>query len=269
LVAVHRAVTSIQRGECSAAIAGGVNVILSPLTTLSFSRAGMLAPDGRCKVFDAAADGYVRGEGCGAVLLKPLATALADGDHIYAVIRASAVNHGGRAASLTAPNTTAQAQLITRAWQTSGLDPATCTYLETHGTGTTLGDPIETTALTQAFTTLYQQRGHPAPSRPHCHLGSVKSNVGHLETAAGMAGLTKILLALRHQQIPGNLHLNQLNPYIRLDGTPFTVLNHTRDWTPLTGPDGRPLPRRAAISGFGYGGVNAHLILEEPPPTTP
>ncbi|MBM0280085.1 type I polyketide synthase, partial [Micromonospora tarensis] len=259
LVAVHRAVASIQRGECGAAIAGGVNVMATPTAHIAFTQAGMLAPDGRCKVFDAAADGYVRGEGCGAVLLKPLSRALADGDQVYAVIRGSAVNHGGRAASLTAPNTAAQARLIVRAWEQAGVDPATCTYLETHGTGTALGDPIETTALTQAFAILYERWGRSAPTSPHCGLGSVKSNVGHLETAAGMAGLVKVLLGMRHRRLPGNLHLNTVNPYIRLDGTPFEVLDRTREW------ETNGVPRRAGISGFGYGGVNAHLVLEEQP----
>ncbi|MDG4810842.1 SDR family NAD(P)-dependent oxidoreductase [Micromonospora sp. WMMD1120] len=257
LVAVHRAVASIQRGECGAAIAGGVNVMATPTAHIAFTQAGMLASDGRCKVFDAAADGYVRGEGCGAVLLKPLHRAVADGDHVYAVVRGSAVNHGGRAASLTAPNTAAQARLVVRAWERSGLDPASCSFVETHGTGTALGDPIETTALTRAFATLYERWGHAPATSPHCALGSVKSNVGHLETAAGMAGLTKVLLGMRHRRLPGNLHVNSLNPYIRLDGTPFAVLDHTRDW------DSGGVPRRAGISGFGYGGVNAHLVLEE------
>lgn len=271
LVAVHRAVRAIQTGECALAIAGGVNVIVAPTAFEAFGRSGMLAPDGRCKTFDHRADGYVRGEGVGAVLLKPLSRALADGDHVHGVITGSATNHGGRAASLTAPNPAAQAEVISRAQRRAGARPETIGYVEAHGTGTALGDPIEVTGLRTAF----ERRGDAAPAREpaplqYCGLGSVKTNIGHLETAAGMAGLFKVLLSLRHGMLPPTLHVERVNPLIRLADSPFHLVTSARPWTPFTERvTGDRLPRRAGVSSFGFGGMNAHLVVEEAPAPRP
>ncbi len=262
LVALHRAVAAIRHHGCEMAIAGGVNVIASPFLTLSFSDAGMLSEDGRCKTFSRAANGYVRGEGAGAVVLKRLSRALADGDTIHAVIRATAENHSGRASSLTAPNPVAQAELLVQAYGEAGIDPSTVTYLETHGTGTPLGDPIEVNGIKSAFAEL--ARRHPDAAHAHrCGIGSVKTNLGHLEAAAGMAGLFKILLAMRHRMLPPNLHFDQVNPYLRLDGSPFFVVDRLQPWEALRDRQGRPVPRRAGISSLSFSGVNAHAVLEE------
>ncbi|MDG9715468.1 SAM-dependent methyltransferase [Streptomyces sp. DH24] len=268
LVAVHRAVRAIQTGECDLAVAGGVNVIVAPTAFEAFGRSGMLAPDGRCKSFDHRADGYVRGEGVGAVLLKPLSRALADGDHVHGVIAGSATNHGGRAASLTAPNPAAQAEVISLAQRRAGARPETIGYVEAHGTGTALGDPIEVTGLRTAFETPGAD-GTVSVPRQYCGLGSVKTNIGHLETAAGMAGLFKVLLSLRHGMLPPTLHVERVNPLIRLADSPFHLVTSARPWTPFTDAgSGAPLPRRAGVSSFGFGGMNAHLVVEEAPAPT-
>ncbi len=263
LVAVHHAVRSLRSGECDLAVAGGVNLLLSPTPFECFDLAGMLAPDGRCKTFDRSANGYVRGEGVVAVLLKPLAAAEADGDHIHAVIRGSAVGHSGRSASLTAPSPEAQADVIVDAWRSTRLDPATATHIETHGTGTSLGDPIEIEGLKQAFARLYRDWGHPVPAEPHCTLGSVKTSIGHLEAAAGLAGLVTMVQALRHGQLPALRHFDELNPYIRLDGSPFRIGDRVAPWARPATADGTPVPRRCGVSSFGFGGTNAHVVLEE------
>jgi acyl transferase domain-containing protein/SAM-dependent methyltransferase len=263
LIAIHRAVEAIRNGSCTMAIAGGVNAMITPTLTIAFSKAGMLSKDGHCKTFDKKADGYVRGEGVGSVLLKPLAQAEADHDHIYAVIRGSAENHGGRATSLTAPNPKAQAELLVNAYEQAGIAPDTVSYLEAHGTGTSLGDPIEINSLKKAFAELYKKSGKTLPDKPHCGIGAVKTNIGHLETAAGMAGLFKVLLAMQHQTLPGMLHFEECNPYIQLENTPFYIHHTTRPWTPLNDHSGLPVPRRAGVSSFGFGGANAHVVLEE------
>ncbi|WP_437650992.1 SDR family NAD(P)-dependent oxidoreductase [Sorangium sp. So ce362] len=263
LVAVHRAVSAIRSGDCDMAIVGGVNVLLSPTMFASFDKAGMLAADGRCKTFDRSADGYVRGEGAGAIVVKPLRKALEDGDFVYSVIKGSAVNHGGRANSLTAPNPRAQADLLVTAYERAGVPPETVSYIEAHGTGTALGDPIEIEALKQGFSRLFEQRGaRPAPGGT-CGLGTVKTNIGHLESAAGMAGLIKVLLAMKHRILPPTLHFQALNPYIDLSGSPFYIVTEAQPWEPTVDSDGAPAPRRAGISSFGFGGANAHVILEE------
>jgi 3-oxoacyl-(acyl-carrier-protein) synthase/pimeloyl-ACP methyl ester carboxylesterase/tryptophanase/acyl carrier protein len=268
LVALHRAVLAIGAGECGAALVGGVNVLLSPGLFTAFGKSGMLS--GACKAFDEAADGYARGEGVGAVVLKPLAQARADGDPVYAVVRSAAVGHGGRAASLTAPNPIAQAKVITEAHRRAGIDPATVTAIEAHGTGTRLGDPVEIEGLTAAFAQLYAEHGRSA-AEPHIAVGSVKTNIGHLEAAAGMAGLLKMLLAMRHGVLPPTIHYRSPNPYLRLSGTPFFINTQARDW--LAVPDGDQLVRRAGVSSFGFGGTNAHVVLEscegEPPRRRP
>ncbi|MBF0453054.1 MAG: amino acid adenylation domain-containing protein, partial [Candidatus Magnetomorum sp.] len=266
LVAIHRAVESIRTGQCEMAIAGGTNMILSPSVSIVLEQAGMLSPNGRCQTFDHKANGYARGEGVAAILLKPLQQAEADGDHIYAVIRGSAENHGGRAATLTTPNADAQSRLIVNAWKRANIDPETITYIETHGTGTSLGDPIEIQALTDAFTHLYQKWGKGVPDHEHCALGSVKTNIGHLEAAAGVAGVIKTVLAMNHQKIPATVHFETLNPHIELD-CPFYIVDRLQDWQLLLDDQNNPIPRRAGISSFGFGGSNAHVVLEEYPLT--
>ncbi|MFD5645412.1 SDR family NAD(P)-dependent oxidoreductase, partial [Streptomyces anulatus] len=257
LVAVHRAVEALRSGACDAAIAGGVNLLLSVDTFVSAAQAGMLSPDGRCKTFASDANGYVRGEGVGAVVLKPLAAAERDGDAILAVIVGSAENHGGRANSLTAPNGAAQADLVVRAME--GIDPRTIGYLEAHGTGTPLGDPVEVQALRSAFRRLGSDGGGT------CALGSVKANIGHLEAAAGIAGLLKTVLAMEHGTLPPSRNCDEINPYIQLDGSPFRMVRACEPWERATGPHGAPVPRRAGVSSFGFGGANCHVVLEEYP----
>ncbi|MFP3633770.1 SDR family NAD(P)-dependent oxidoreductase [Bacillus sp. SIMBA_033] len=263
LVAVHRAVRAIQAGDCGIAIAGGVNAIVSPDMHISFNKAGMLSEDGRCKTFSDQADGYVRAEGAGMIVLKILSAAERDGDRIYAVIRGTAENHGGRAASLTSPNPKAQTEVMIKAYQQANIDPRTVSYIEAHGTGTALGDPIEINGLKAAFAALYQKAGVTAPDQPHCGLGSVKTNIGHTELAAGMAGLLKIILQMQHKTLVKSLHCETVNPYISLDGSPFYFVRDTQPWKAATDDSGNELPRRAGVSSFGFGGVNAHVVLEE------
>ncbi|MDQ8055997.1 type I polyketide synthase [Bacillus velezensis] len=263
LVAVHRAVRAIQAGDCGIAIAGGVNAIVSPDMHISFNKAGMLSEDGRCKTFSDQADGYVRAEGAGMIVLKTLSDAERDGDRIYAVIRGTAENHGGRAASLTSPNPKAQTEVMIKAYQQANIDPRTVSYIEAHGTGTALGDPIEINGLKAAFAALYQKAGVTAPDQPHCGLGSVKTNIGHTELAAGMAGLLKIILQMQHKTLVKSLHCETVNPYISLDGSPFYFVRDTQPWKAATDDSGNELPRRAGVSSFGFGGVNAHVVLEE------
>ncbi|WP_438018415.1 SDR family NAD(P)-dependent oxidoreductase [Sorangium sp. So ce315] len=263
LVAIHRAVGCLRSGECEAAIVGGVNVLASPDVTIGASQMGMLSEDGRCKTFDRSADGYGRGEGVAALLLKPLSRAEADGDHIYALIRGTAENHGGKATSPTAPNPLAQQDLIVAAYESAGFDARTVGYIEAHGTGTVLGDPVELNGLKGAFVHLYAAQGIPAPVEAHCGLGSLKTNIGHLEAAAGIAGVVKVLMMLRHGKMPGNIHLKEPNPYLQLEGSPFYLVKETRDWPEIRDAQGRVVPRRAGVSSFGVGGANAHVVLEE------
>ncbi|MCU1246934.1 MAG: pksN 5, partial [Acidobacteria bacterium] len=263
LVAIHRGLSAIYNEQCDAAIVGGINTIVNAPLHISISKAGMLADDGRCKTFSSPANGYVRGEGVGMLMLKRLSAAERDGDHIYALIRATAENHGGRANSMTAPNPQAQVELLTAAYTRAGIDPRTVSYIEAHGTGTSLGDPIEVNALKRAFADLYAATGSAAIESPHCGLGSVKTNVGHLELAAGVAGVMKVLLQLQHGTLVKSLHSEELNPYIQLDGSPFYVVQEAKPWERLRDADGRELPRRAGVSSFGIGGVNAHVVIEE------
>ena len=263
LVALHRAIESIHTGSCDMAIVGGVQIMLSPAGHISFGMAGMLSGDGKCKTFDKQANGYVRGEGCGAIFLKPLSVAEAEGNHIYAVIKATAENHGGRVTTMTAPNSSAQAALLVEAYEKAQIDAATVGYIECHGTGTSLGDPIEIQALTKAFSEMYKKHNHAPAQIPHCGLSSVKTNIGHLETAAGIASVLKALLALKHKQIPANINFQEINPYINLKGTPFYIADKLTPWEAVKREDGTPLPRRAGVSSFGFGGANAHIVLEE------
>jgi acyl transferase domain-containing protein len=251
LVAVHLAAQSLGNRECSVALAGGVSLALSPETPIILSRARMLSPDGRCKTFDASADGYGRGEGCGIVVLKRLSDALAARDRIAAVIRGSAVNHDGRSSTLTAPNGPAQVAVIRRALAAAGLAPDAIDYVEAHGTGTPLGDPVEVEALGEVF----GNRGIRVP----LGIGSVKTNVGHLEAAAGVAGLIKLALSLENEELPPHLHLRQVNPHIELERLPIQVLTERTPW-----PRGAR-ERFAGVSSFGFGGTNAHVVLGEGP----
>ncbi|WP_158754555.1 SDR family NAD(P)-dependent oxidoreductase, partial [Dyella sp. S184] len=270
LVALRRATLAIQRGDCDMAIAGGVNTIVNPELHISFSRAGMLSEDGRCKTFSSEANGYVRGEGAAMLVLKRLSAAECDGDHIYGVVRGSAENHGGRANSLTAPNPKAQAAVVQQAYRQAGVDPRTVTYIEAHGTGTALGDPVEINGLKAAFRELYAATGERDVEAPHCGLGSAKTNIGHLELAAGIAGVIKVLLQMKHRTLVKSLHSESLNPYIELKNSPFYVVQESREWTPVRDAHGQFAPRRAGVSSFGFGGVNAHVVLEEYlPPVAP
>ncbi|MFD0746348.1 SDR family NAD(P)-dependent oxidoreductase [Phytohabitans flavus] len=256
LVALHRAVGALRAGECTTALVGGVNVVQSPTWFTAFAHAGMLSPEGRCRTFDRAADGYVRGEGVGVVMLKPLGNALRDGDRIDGLIRGTAVGHSGRGHSLTAPSAAAQAEVIAAAYRAAGVSTDSVSYVETHGTGTVLGDPIEVAGLRMAFG---DKRRDP------CYLGAVKTQIGHLESASGVAGLIKILLAMRHGHLPGNLHLREPNPHLELHKGPFEALREGRDW-PATAHG-----RRAGLSSIGFGGTSAHVVVEqhEGPPGRP
>lgn len=252
LVAIHQACQALQLGECDLALAGGANVLLSPATMITFSQSRMLAPDGRCKTFDAAADGYVRGEGCGVLVVKRLADAIRDGDRIRAVIRGSAVNSDGSSGGLTVPNGVAQQRVITEALAHAGLSAADVDYLEAHGTGTSLGDPIEVQAAAAAL----------GPGRDAAHpllIGSAKTNIGHLEAAAGVAGVLKVVLALEHSELPRHLNFHTPSPHIPWDRIPVRVVDEARAWN----HSGRP--RIAGVSSFGFSGTNAHVILEEAP----
>jgi acyl transferase domain-containing protein/acyl carrier protein len=261
LVAVHQAVRALERGDCDHALAGGVNLCWSGRRFTALSRNGMLSENGLCKAFDASADGYVRAEGGAVIMLKPLATALADGDAIHAVIKGIGTNHGGRTNSLTITNPQAHADLIRSVYEEAGVPASSVSYIETHGPGTPLGDPIEIHGLKTAFSRLTEKEDGPAkPSS--CGLGSVKTNLGHLESAAGIAGMLKVVAAMKHRTLPATLHFDQLNPLIKLDDSPFYIVERTQPWEPGTGTDGEPLPLRAGVSSFGFGGTNAHVLLE-------
>ncbi|MGA6163601.1 amino acid adenylation domain-containing protein [Amycolatopsis magusensis] len=262
MVAIHRAARALQLGDCEAALAGGANLLLSPYGFSGLRRAGMLSPDGRCKTFDSRADGYGRGEGVVLLMLKLLDRARADGDPVHGVLIGSAENHGGRTHSLTVPSPRAQGEVVAAAHRAAGVSPASIGFIETHGTGTQLGDPIEINGLKEAFGTLLGEWGLPA-SAARIALGSVKSNIGHLEASAGVAGVVKVLLAMRHRTLPGLVDLTEPNPMIELSGSPFELQRATTPWTPRFGEDGTPLPRRAGVSSFGMGGSNVHVVLEE------
>ncbi|WP_042206752.1 SDR family NAD(P)-dependent oxidoreductase [Paenibacillus durus] len=258
LTAIHMACESLLKGECSMAVAGGVNLYLHPMKYVMASQLRMLSAKGQCSSFGAEADGYVPGEGAGAVLLKPLEQAERDGDYIYGVIKGTSINHGGATNGYTVPSLNAQADLVKDAVRKAGIDPRTISYIEAHGTGTVLGDPIEVNGLTKAFREF-------TGDTQYCAIGSAKSNIGHLEAAAGIAGLTKVLLQMKHKQLVPSLHADVINPNIRFEETPFYVQRELTDWLPVLNQDGaaRPIPRRAGISSFGAGGANAHIIVEE------
>jgi acyl transferase domain-containing protein/NADPH:quinone reductase-like Zn-dependent oxidoreductase/acyl carrier protein len=252
LVAVHQACQALHSGDCDMAVAGGVNVLLSPVTTIAASRARMLSPVGRCKTFDASADGYVRSEGCGILVLKRLSDAERDGDRVCAVISASAVNQDGASSGLTVPNGGAQQRLIGATLARAGLAGGDVDYLEAHGTGTPLGDPIEVPAAAAAY------GGSRDTDRPLL-MGSVKTNIGHLESASGAAGLIKVVLSLQHELLPQSLHFDNPSPHIPWDSLPVRVVDEAIPWL----ANGRP--RRAGVSSFGFTGTNAHVLIEEAP----
>jgi acyl transferase domain-containing protein/NADPH:quinone reductase-like Zn-dependent oxidoreductase/acyl carrier protein len=250
LVAVHQACASLRARTCDLAVAGGVSLVLGPDRSISLSKWGFMAPDGRCKPFDAAADGWVRGEGCGVVVLRRLSDALAAGDRIHAVIRGSAINQDGRSTVMTAPNGAAQVAVIRAALADARVAAQDVGFVEAHGTGTSVGDPIEFEALDDA---LGRVGSHP------CYLGAVKANLGHLEAAAGVTGLIKTVLALKHEHVPPQIHFTTLNPLLSYEGTRLRV-----------SPDGVAWPassrrRFAGVSAFGFSGTNAHVVLEEAP----
>ncbi|WP_259391638.1 type I polyketide synthase [Paenibacillus sp. 1011MAR3C5] len=252
LVAVHLACQSLWNGESSLALAGGVNVMLKPDYFIAESKAGMLSPDGRSKAFDSRANGYVRGEGAGMVVLKTLSKAIQEGDPIHAVIRGTGVNQDGHSSGITVPRGEAQRALMEDVYRKAGVHPAEVQYVEAHGTGTPVGDPIEANAL-GSFLSEGREEGKP------CYIGSVKTNIGHTEAAAGIAGLIKAVLCLKHRQIPPHLHLIEANENIRFDELKLQVPQQLTDWPHADGP------RLAGVNSFGFGGTNAHVIVQEAP----
>ncbi|ASZ12601.1 non-ribosomal peptide synthetase [Chitinophaga sp. MD30] len=249
LTAIHLACECLRNGNCNMAIAGGVNISVHPNKYLMLSDGMFASSKGRCESFGEGGEGYVPGEGVGAVLLKPLNKAIADGDHIYGLIRGTAINHGGKTNGFTVPNPKAQAAVIKAAMENAGIQPGDLSYIEAHGTGTSLGDPIEIAGLSKAFGSVERQS---------CRIGSVKSNIGHCESAAGISGLTKVLLQIKHKQLVPSLHANTLNPNIDFTNSPFRVQQSLEPWNTAGNK-----PRMAGISGFGAGGSNAHIIVEE------
>jgi len=253
LVAVHVACQSLLNFECDMAVAGGVSVFVPQNTGYWYQEGLIVSPDGHCRVFDSKAQGTVFGNGLGAVVLKRLEDALSDGDHIEAVIKGSATNNDGSLkVSYTAPCVAGQAEVIVEALASAGVEPETVTYVEAHGTGTALGDPTEVTALNRAFRSVNPKKGF-------CAIGSVKSNIGHLDVAAGVAGLIKTILSLKHRAIPPSLHFESPNPEINFENSPFYVNSRLSEWKSNGGP------RRAGVSSFGFGGTNAHVVVEEAP----
>lgn len=262
LVAVHMALRALHAGECDTALVAGANLCLTPKRFRSFGSGGMLSADAQCKVFDAGANGYVRGEGIAAIVLQRADAARAAGRRVHGLLRGSATNHGGRTKGLTVTNPAQQSRLILDAAADAGVPLDTLGYVEAHGTGTALGDPIEFLGLKLAFEQAIAEGA--APIKGRCALGSVKTNIGHLEAAAGIAGLIKALLAVRHGVIPASLNIKTLNPLIKLGGTPFRIAERTQRWEPPREP-GATMPRRAGVSSFGFGGAYAHVIVEEHP----
>ena len=255
-MAIHLACQSLRQGECRMALAGGVNAILVPQITVTLSQARMLAGDGRCKTFSESADGFVRSEGCGILVLKRLADARADGDRILGLIRGSAINHDGRSSGLTAPSGPSQEAVIKAALSHAGLRPDDVDYVETHGTGTVLGDAIELGALGSMFTASRRQGADLT-------VGSVKTNIGHLEAASGVAGVIKVLLGLQHECIPPHLHVSEGKRNSALQGLPIKIATHPTPWP------ANARPRIAGVSSFGFSGTNAHIVIKEAPAPHP
>lgn len=259
LACVHLACNSIKNGDCDVAIAGGVNLIIHPNKYIMLGNGRFASSVGRCQTFAQGGDGYTPGEGVGAIIIKEKSRAIADGDHIYGIIKGSAVNHGGKTNGFTVPNTIYQEQVIATALERAGVNPEQITFLEAHGTGTALGDPIEITALTKAYKRKTNKTGY-------CKIGSAKSIIGHCESAAGIAGITKVLLQMKHKKIVPTIHSQELNPDIDFKNSPFVVAHEYEDWERQVIEEHgvrRELPRTAGISAFGAGGTNAHVIIEE------
>ncbi|MBL8994237.1 MAG: hypothetical protein JNM63_12925, partial [Spirochaetia bacterium] len=253
LIAIHNGCQSILTGESEMAIAGGTEFLLEESFYIGFTNSKVLSPDGKCKTFDKKANGFVLGEGAGVVILKSYAKAMADGDRIFGVILASAANNDGKTMGLTTPNIHAQKKLIQAALRRGQINPETISYFEAHGTGTNLGDPIEVKAASEVFSSFTKEKNF-------CAIGSVKSNMGHSLMASGIASFIKVLLAMRHQQIPPTLHCDEPHPGIGFGNLPFYPVTQLQDWRPRHGV------RRAGISSFGFGGTNAHIIVEEADP---
>jgi acyl transferase domain-containing protein len=250
LTAIHLACQSLITKESSIALAGGVDILLDEKPYLLLSDGKALSPDGKCHTFDESANGFVPGEGAGAVLLKNLEQAVKDGDHIYAVIDASAINNDGHTMGITTPNPEAQREVIKAALKRGRISPDTISYIETHGTGTMIGDPIELRALNKVFTEFTQER-------QFCGVGSVKTNIGHLFSAAGVASFIKVVLALKYGYIPPTLNCERPNPRFEFFTSPFYLVKELKKW------EARHGIRRAGISSFGFGGTNAHMIISE------
>ncbi len=266
LYALGHALSAMERGDCDMAIVAGANVLVTANHFENFYQAGMLSPDGACKTFDARANGYVRGEGCGAIVIKPMVKAAQDHDNIHAQVLGLATNHGGKAASLTAPNPKAQSELIKTALKNAGISAEEISYIEAHGTGTSLGDPIEINGLKKALLSGTDEN-HSVSNL--CYIGSVKTNIGHLEAAAGIAGIIKTILSFQNKKIPKLANFRSPNELIDLKGTPLKIADDHYDWEPPI-INGRSVPRTAGVSSFGFGGANGHVILRESPsiPTT-
>lgn len=261
LTTIHLACGSIRKGECEMAVAGGVNLTIHPAKYIMLGQGNFASSDGRCRSFGADGDGYVPGEGVGSVLLKPLKKAVEDGDQIYAIVKSSSINHGGKTNGYTVPNPAKQGDLIKETLNKANINPRTIGYIEAHGTGTSLGDPIEISGLKRAFESV-------SNDKQYCPIGSVKSNIGHLESAAGIAGITKVLLQMKYQTLVPSIHSETLNPFIDFAETPFYVQQQLSEWKQLKIMENGQLkqyPRRAGVSSFGAGGSNAHIILEEFP----
>lgn len=250
LVAIHLASQAIRNGDCDLAVAGGVKIRLFPLD--EGNKLGVEAPDGKVKAFDADSDGTVWGEGAAAIILKPLNKALRDRDHIYAVIKGSAVNQDGTSVGITAPNTASQTELLVKAWKNAGINPETLNYIETHGTGTDMGDPIEFEAIRRAFQKFTNKK-------QFCAIGSVKTNVGHLDCVAGMASLFKVIMGMREGMMPPTLHFQRQNSKINFEDSPVYLNTRPRIW------HAEGAPRRCGVSAFGLSGTNSHIVVEEPP----
>ncbi|MGD2087048.1 MAG: beta-ketoacyl synthase N-terminal-like domain-containing protein [Candidatus Aminicenantes bacterium] len=251
LTAVYLACRALQNRECDQALAAGVNLLISPLHYIYSSRLQALSPTGHCRTFDKDADGYVPGEGVGVLMLKPFSRAVLDNDNIHAVIKGIGVNHVGRSNNPTAPRPELQTRLLVDTWTGSGINPASLSYIEAHGTGTILGDPIEFSAMEKAFGRFTDQKGF-------CAIGSAKAHLGHLEAAAGIASIIKTILSMKHKQIPVMPTFKQLNPYIHLENSPFFINRQLQEWTTPPG-----IPRRAGVNSFGITGNNVHVVLEE------
>ena len=263
LVAMHEAISAIERGDIEQALIGGVSLMCTPTNTVAYYKTGMISKQSCCKTFSKDADGYVRGEGGGLMLIKPLSKALRDNDNIYAVVKGSAVNHGGNANSLSSPNPQSQAELIAAAFKEGNICPDTVNYIETHGTGTVIGDPLEIEGLKIAFDDMNGFYGKSSDKKKYCLLSSAKTNIGHLEAASGIAGLVKIAKSMQHKKITKILNFTQINPHIDINDSPFAIATESKQWNRIIDKSGNTVPRRAGVSSFGLGGSNGHVVLEE------